>query len=610
MVHDWLTGMRGGERVLEQLCELFPEAPIFTLLHQPGSVSRVIESRAIQSSFLGRIPGATRYYRQMLPLFPWAISRLDLRGFDLILSVSHAAAKGVRKPPGSVHICYCLTPMRYIWDTRRDYFHYADPLGIKGAVVGAMAQPLRLWDRATAARVDYFIADSRHVQSRISRYYSREAELIYPPIDTDFFTPSLNGNGQTFYLIVSALVPYKRVDLAIDAFNRLGYPLVIAGVGPDLARLKKRAGGNIRFTGFVSDGDLRDLYRRCRAVVVTAREDFGLVSLEAQACGRPPLAYASGGSLESILDGETGILFRSQTVAGLIEGVKRLERTRFNPQKLRRNSVRFSRETFRRAIVESVVEKWRASRSVPSPVVVRSGASPAPSFCRRSDVVHRQHPSLTGIAGIAKRGMDIALSLCGILTLGLPVLLIALLIRRDSPGPALFFQTRVGLRGRHFLMVKLRTMYVDAERQRGPTWAVTDDPRCTRLGRFMRRYGIDELPQLWNVLMGEMSLVGPRPERPEFQTVFETSLPEFRLRVEVRGGLSGLAQVRGWRGDTSLDRRLQSDLEYIEHWSFWRDLGILCRTPVSLLRPKQLLNSLTPLAQAVEYHRLHEGPTT
>jgi lipopolysaccharide/colanic/teichoic acid biosynthesis glycosyltransferase/glycosyltransferase involved in cell wall biosynthesis len=545
----------------------------------------------------------------MLPLFPWAISRLDLRGFDLILSVSHAAAKGIRKPPGCLHICYCLTPMRYIWEARHDYFKYADPLWIKRAAVRAMASPLRLWDRATAASVDYFIADSRHVQSRIAECYSREAELIYPPVDTEFFTPSLNGDGQTFYLIVSALVPYKRVDLAIDAFNRLGYPLVIAGVGPDLATLKRRAADNIQFKGFVSDADLRDLYRCSRAVVITAREDFGLVSLEAQACGRPPLAYASGGSLESILDGETGILFRSQTVAGLIEGVQRLENTRFNQQKLRRNAERFSRETFRRAILSSVTEKWRASRSVPSPAVVRSGAPPALPVWQLIDAVKRHHPSLSGIAGIAKRGADIALSLCGILTLSLPVLLIALLIRRDSPGPALFFQTRVGLRGRDFLMVKLRTMYVDAERRRGPTWAVTNDPRCTRLGRVMRRYGIDELPQLWNVLMGDMSLVGPRPERPEFQTVFEASLPEFRLRLRVRGGLSGLAQVRGWRGDTSIEKRLESDLDYIEHWSFWRDLWILCRTPVSLLWPKQLLNSLPSITQAIGSRRLHQGPT-
>jgi lipopolysaccharide/colanic/teichoic acid biosynthesis glycosyltransferase/glycosyltransferase involved in cell wall biosynthesis len=589
LVHDWLTGMRGGERVLQELCGLFPDASIFTLFHEPGSVSPLIEAMPIHTSFLNCFPGARRHYRHLLPLFPWAISRFDLRAFDLVLSVSHAVAKGIRTPSGSLHICYCLTPMRFIWDMQADYFHYADRLGINRTALRVMKQPLRLWDRATACRVDHFIADSRHVQGRITRCYDRPSKLIYPPVDTEFFSPASGADRAGYYLLVSALVPYKRVDLAIEAFNRLRQPLVIVGSGPDFDRLKRKAAGNVRFRGSVTNEDLRTLYRRCRAVIVTAREDFGLVALEAQACGSPPLAYAGGGSLESIVDGETGILFGKQTAASLIEAICRFEQMRLDPERLRASAERFSREAFRRSILQFVDEEWQSHTAGSAPVAAGPGAAtglPAGD----SD---RIHASLMGLRGIAKRTLDVSLSLCGLLMFGLPLLLLALIIRRGSDGPGFFFQTRIGLKGRRFVMIKLRTMHVGAERERGPTLAVSDDPRCTRLGGFLRRYGIDELPQLWNVLIGEMSLVGPRPERQEFQRIFEERLPEFRRRLEVRGGISGLAQIRGWRGDTSIEKRLQSDLEYIERWSFWKDLAILFLTPPSLLRPK-LRRGITP----------------
>ena len=584
LVHDWLTGMRGGERVLEQLCVLYPDASIFTLFHRKGSVSRRIEAMPIHASRLNQLPGAGRYYRYLLPLFPWAVSRLDLRGFDLIISINHTAAKAVRKPSGALHICYCLTPMRFIWDMQPDYFQYADRLKIRATALRAMTPRLREWDRATADHVDHFIADSLHVQQRISRYYDREASVIYPPVDTEFFSPSQNGSEPRAYLVVSALVPYKRVDIAVDAFNRLGSPLVIAGAGPNFGKLRKKAADNILFTGFVSDEELRNLYRGCRAVIVTAREDFGLVSLEAQACGRPVVAFAAGGSLESVVEGETGVLFPRQAADSLTEAVRRLEKTPFDQARLRSNAERFSTGNFRRAMREEIGEKWR---SFCGQVPAHTGPRPDAGMvlpCRPGSL---RHASLAGIAGAAKRCTDVALSLAGLVLLGLPVLLAALCIRAGTPGPAFFVQPRVGLGRRKFLMFKLRTMFIDAELQGGPTWAVRNDPRCTRLGGFLRRYGIDELPQLWNVLKGDMSLVGPRPERPEFQAHLEEALPGYGRRLEVRGGITGRAQVRGWRGDTSLEERLRCDLEYIEHWSFWEDLRILWHTPQALLRPER-----------------------
>ena len=579
LVHDWLTGMRGGERVLLEMCRLFPEATLFTLLHRPGSVAEQIEALEIRTSFLNRIPGVHERYRYYLPLYPLAVSRLDLRGFDLILSSSHAVAKGVQKPAGSVHVCYCHTPMRYIWDMQSDYFHYGDAWRLGRTCLRAVAPALRAWDRRTAAGVDHFIANSLHVKERIARYYGRTADVIPPPIDTSFFSLSPNGHHGSFYLVVSAAVPFKRLDLAVETFNRIGKPLVVAGSGPDLEVLKKRAASNIQFTGYVPDEDLRLLYRDCRALVVPGREDFGMASLEAQACGRPVVAFGTGGSLESVIDGRTGILFQEQTCASLEGAIRRLEATAFDPARLKENAERFSVARFQRSLMEAVERTVTASgRSL------SEGVSPSFGDAAALDGLH---PSLAGMGGLAKRGIDILVSSCALAILGLPLLAVALCIRLTSTGPALFFQWRLGHRGRPFRIVKFRTMIAGAEGDKKPTWALDRDPRCTRLGNFLRRLGIDELPQLWNVLKGEMSLVGPRPERPEFHRLFSERLPPFARRLEVRGGLTGLAQVRGWRGNTSVDERLRSDIEYIERWSVWKDIGILLLTPRALWRRKQ-----------------------
>ena len=463
--------------------------------------------------------------------------------------------------------------MRYVWDASTDYFHYGDPLRVRRAILALATGPLRAWDRACASGVDHFIANSRNVKERITRHYGRSADVVYPPIDTDFFTPGRNGAGG-FYLVVSALVPPKRLDLAIDAFNRLGRPLVVAGCGPDLESLRRRAAPHIRFAGRVSDDALRELYRGCRALVVAGREDFGMTAVEAQACGRPVVAYAAGGALESIIDGETGILFANPSASDLAEAILRCERTRFDGARLRASAERFSTQRFRAGFREAL--ERAARRGACSPPLVRPE--------KRAGRDAPRHRSLVGLPGLAKRALDIGLSVAGLAAFGLPIALLAALIRLGSPGPAFFFQRRVGLGGREFRIIKLRTMLAGAEPGGVPTWAVADDPRCTPLGGFLRRYGLDELPQLWNVLKGEMSLVGPRPERPEFIEKFEASLPGYRSRLAARAGITGLAQVRGFRGDTSLEARLRADLEYIARWSLGKDLAILLVTPLALGR--------------------------
>jgi glycosyltransferase involved in cell wall biosynthesis len=343
LIHDWLTGLRGGEKVLEGLCELFPDATLFTMVHVPHSTSDVIESHPIRTAFTQRLPSVRKIYRWYLPLYPWAVESLDLEGFDLIVSNSHCVAKGVIPPRGSVHICYCLTPMRYVWDRFHDYFGN----GWKARLVyGPIAGYLRRWDVASADRVHSFVADSKYVAARIQKYYGRETEaVIYPPVDTDIFVPG-DDEPEDYYLIVSALVPYKRVDLAIDAFRRRPERLLVVGTGPEERRLRERASSNVHFLGNLSQKELLPLYQRCQATLLPGVEDFGIAPVESQACGRPVVAYAEGGALESVRDRETGVLFSESSPEALSDAIDRVSSLRSNRETLRSWAQGFSRQRF------------------------------------------------------------------------------------------------------------------------------------------------------------------------------------------------------------------------------------------------------------------------
>ena len=344
LIHDWLTGLRGGEKVLEALCELFPTATIFTLVHIPGSTSSIIESVPIETAFTQRLPGASRHYRWYLPLFPRAIESFDFSGFDLLISSSHCVAKGAIPPPGALHICYCHTPMRYIWDRFSDYFGH----GLKARLIyGPVSGWLRKWDVRSANRVHHFVANSRHVSDRIRKYYGRDTDsVIHPPVDTEFFTPS-NAAPEDYFLIVSALVPYKRLGLAIDCFNQRREKLFIVGTGPEEARLREHAGPQVRFLGSVGPEELRSLYRSARATLLPGVEDFGIAPLESQACGRPVIALGQGGALETVKEGETGIFFREPTAESLSAAVDKISSLSLNKAGLREWALRFSRDRFR-----------------------------------------------------------------------------------------------------------------------------------------------------------------------------------------------------------------------------------------------------------------------
>ena len=345
LVHDWLTGMRGGEKVLECLCRLFPAAEILTLVHVPGSVSSTIESHRIRTSFVQRLPRPGRYYRHYLPIFPTAIECFDLDDVDLVVSTSHCAAKSVVPNGRSFHLCYCHSPMRYAWDQFDAYFG-PDRLGTIGS---ALARPvmgwLARWDRSTANRVDAFVANSQFVAGRIGRYYNRQASVLHPPVDTRFFTPG-NQPPQPYFLVVSALVPYKRIDVAIRAALRLGVHLKIVGTGPDLTRLQQIAGPSIEFAGALDPLSLRDAYRHAQALVLPAEEDFGIAPVESMACGRPVVALGRGGALETVVPGVTGFLVESTDDRLFAEAMQATTTGFRDPTPLAAHAADFSVTTF------------------------------------------------------------------------------------------------------------------------------------------------------------------------------------------------------------------------------------------------------------------------
>ncbi len=365
IVHDWLTGMRGGERCLEVFCEIFPRAHLYTLLHLPGSVSPLIEQMPITTSFIQNLPFLKKRYRKYLPLFPVAVERFNFRGYDLVISCSHCVAKGVISPPDALHVSYVLTPMRYAWDMYGDYFGEN-----KSKMIPFLIHYLRMWDVTSSQRVDHFLCISRHVQNRIKKFYRREAEIIHPPVDTNRF--SLRGKEENYFLIVSSLAPYKRVDLAIEAFNRLGYPLKIVGSGSEEKRLKSMAGSNVEFLGWLPDQVVADCYSKCRALIFPGEEDLGIVPLEAMCAGRPVIAYGRGGALETVIpyneqtkaEGKvpTGLFFQEQNVVSLIDAVEQflqIERE-FDPVSVRNHALQWDREIFKEKIKKNIFEKMKS----------------------------------------------------------------------------------------------------------------------------------------------------------------------------------------------------------------------------------------------------------
>ncbi len=360
VVHDWLTGMRGGEKVLEAIFEVFPSADLFTLVQVPGTTSPAIERRRVIRSPLQLLPGVARLYRQYLPLFPFAIEQFDLDDYDLVVSSSHCAAKSVVVPGRARHLCYCHTPMRYAWDQFPAYFG-PDQVGPRmHRMLRHLMARLARWDRATSGRVHRYLANSQHVARRIAVYYNRQSTIVHPPVDTVFYTPASVPVGSRF-LMVSALVRYKRVELAIAAAREAGVPLTIVGEGPERERLEAMTTGEVELVGRRSDEEIRDLYRASLATVLPGEEDFGIVPVEAQACGRPVVALGVGGALDTVVPGRTGVLFDEPTASALAGALIAAKNQPWDSTAIRAHAERFSRAAFIRGLSKAADELMAVS---------------------------------------------------------------------------------------------------------------------------------------------------------------------------------------------------------------------------------------------------------
>lgn len=345
IITDWLTQMGGAERVVLAIKELFPDAPIFTTVYNPDTVDKVFYSMDIRPSFIQKLPGAKKSYQKYLPLMPTAVEQYDLTEFDLVISSSSSVAKGVVTRADTVHVCYCHTPMRYAWDFYHEYLNGPDVGSLKKKLIPWLMNYIRMWDRLSADRVDYFLANSKNVANRIKKHYHREAQVLYPPVETSYFSPV--DEDEEFFLVISRLVPYKRVDLAIQACNELKLPLRVIGTGPEFERLKALAGPNVQMMGRLSQEEIRWHYARCRALLFPGEEDFGITPVEAQASGRPVIAFGKGGALETVVEGKTGMFFEEQTIEALVSSLREFDKFSFDKAVIRKHAETFDTKLFK-----------------------------------------------------------------------------------------------------------------------------------------------------------------------------------------------------------------------------------------------------------------------
>jgi glycosyltransferase involved in cell wall biosynthesis len=362
LVHDYLNQMGGAERVVMALHEIFPDAPIYTSIYDPDRVDPAFRQMDIRTTFMQKFPLVTKHHQPYLLFYPFAMESLDLRDYDLVLSSSSAFAKGVITKPETTHICYCHTPMRWCWN----YAEYVEreQLGkLARKMLPFLITGLRIWDQTSATRVDHFIANSPVIAERIAKYYRRESVVIPPPVDAARFPFAPGTQPEDYFLIVSRLIPYKRVDLAIQACNQLELPLVVIGSGRDEAPLKKLAGPTIRFTGRLSDEEVLHYFTHCRAFLFPGEEDFGITPLEAQASGRPVIAYGAGGALASVVEGVTGLFFHEQTVESLAAVLASFNERAFDPQTIRNHAIEFDLPRFQRRILQFIEAKMPQSQT-------------------------------------------------------------------------------------------------------------------------------------------------------------------------------------------------------------------------------------------------------
>lgn len=366
IVHYWFVGMRGGEKVIEALCELFPEADIFTHVYVPEAVSPIIRRHRVTTSLISRLPYPAKLYKSYLPLMPLALEELDLRGYDLVISSESGPAKGVLPPAGATHVCYCHSPMRYVWNM---YHDYRERVSLpKRLLMTPLLHYVRNWDAASAARVDHFAANSQTVAERIRTYWRRDAQVIFPPVDLASFQPVAPSELGDFHLMAGELVRYKRPDLAVEAFNRTGRRLVVIGGGEMLDELKAMSGPSVSILGPQPFSVLKDHYARCRGLIFPGEEDFGMVPVEAMASGRPVIAFGRGGATETVTEGVTGTFFAEQTVDALLDAIDRCETAGLDPQDAVERSKAFGKDVFKASM--SALVSSAMGISLPAPAIL------------------------------------------------------------------------------------------------------------------------------------------------------------------------------------------------------------------------------------------------
>ena len=356
IVHDWICNYGGAERVLECLLEIMPDSPVYIGCYMKNQLSPTLKNVDLHPSILQKKQSQKNdNHTKMLPFMPTAFEAFDLNEYDIVVSDSSCCAKGIITNPNTLHICYCHTPMRYAYEFYYEYIEDMNPIKVK--ILKYFMNYLRIWDVISSNRVDFFVANSKNVANRIQKHYRREAEVIYPPVNIDFFQP--NNQNEDFYLCVSRIIKHKRIDLVVEAFNELGLELYIIGEGSELSTLEKRAKGNIHFLGRLSDEEVCRYYSRCKAFIFPTEEDFGITPVEAQACGRPVIAYSKGGALETVIDGETGIFFDNQTAESLIDAIRKFELMKFEKETCRKNAELFGNEHFSLKMKNFIEDKWR-----------------------------------------------------------------------------------------------------------------------------------------------------------------------------------------------------------------------------------------------------------
>lgn len=355
IVHDWLVNYGGAERVVETFLEIYPNADIYTLVYDENKMGNIFKKEKIKTTFIQKIPKATELYTKMLPLMPYAFEELDLRGYDVVISSSSCCAKGVITSPGTYHVAYIHSPMRYAWDLYHDYKNKSGKL--TKFFMSVFMKKLRIWDVTSSQRIDKIISNSNYIKRRIKKYWNLDATTIYPPVDLDRLEPNWE-NPEEFYVVFSRFVTYKRIDLAINACKKMNRKLVVIGDGEDREYLKSLGGDRTVFTGRLSDEEVKNYLQRARAMIFSAEEDFGIVPLESQACGRPVIAFGKGGALETIIDGETGVFFEKQEVESLVRALEKFETLKFDAKIIYKHAMKFSKERFKKEIRE-IVEKKR-----------------------------------------------------------------------------------------------------------------------------------------------------------------------------------------------------------------------------------------------------------